>query len=65
MHDIINFFENKDLKIIKEIGRGGYGSVYLVEYKNCIRAAKLFRKKYIYETKYSLEFKGQNILILI
>ena len=59
--DIIKSFENNDLKIIKEIGHGGYGYVFLVEYKGHIRAAKLFRSKYN-ETKYSLEFKGQNII---
>ena len=60
--DIIKAFENEDLKIIKKIGQGGFGDVFEVEVKGQKRAAKLFLKGYINETKNVLEFKGQNII---
>ena len=55
--------EIKGLRILKEIGKGGFGSVFEAFYKNYPKmAAKIFKKEEIDEATLALEFKGQNTI---
>ena len=64
---IYNQFKNDDgnLEIGRLLGRGGFGEVREIKYKNKTMAGKLLKKSnngMLDEEKYGLELRGQNII---